>query len=262
MQGDKVRLVQIIANLLNNAANYTPQQGAIQIAIEVMKNQVELDVSDNGIGIAPELLPDVFGLFTQGERSADHSQGGLGLGLALVKSIVELHGGTVAAKSAGMGKGSQFTIRLPRLTATDDRCDLRNPAAMRHSPAGQLHVMVVDDNHDAAQTLAELLEAYGYTVCVAHDAPTALKQAAANVPQAFILDIGLPDMDGYVLALELQAFPDNERAVFIALTGYGRNHNREQSTAARFDHLLMKPIDIPRLCALLAESSAYQIRTR
>jgi signal transduction histidine kinase/ActR/RegA family two-component response regulator len=262
VQGDKVRLVQIIANLLNNAAKYTPQQGIIQMAIEVAQNQVELGVSDNGIGIAPELLPDVFGLFAQGERSADRSQGGLGLGLALVKSIVELHGGTVAAKSAGVGKGSQFTIRLPRLAATDDRRDLRHPAAMRHSPVGQLHVMIVDDNRDAAQTLAELLEAYGYTVSVAHDAPTALEQAAANVPQAFILDIGLPDMDGYALARELQTFPDTERAVFIALTGYGRDHDREQSTAARFDHHLMKPVDTPRLCALLAESTACQIRTR
>jgi CheY-like chemotaxis protein len=186
----------------------------------------------------------------------------LGLGLALVKSIVELHGGTVAAKSAGVGKGSQFTIRLPRLAATDDRRDLRHPAAMRHSPVGQLHVMIVDDNRDAAQTLAELLEAYGYTVSVAHDAPTALEQAAANVPHAFILDIGLPDMDGYTLARELQTFLDTERAVFIALTGYGRDHDREQSTAARFDHHLMKPVDTPRFCALLAESSACQIRTR
>jgi PAS domain S-box-containing protein len=262
VQGDKVRLVQIIANLLNNAAKYTPQQGTIQMAIEVAQNEVELGVSDNGIGIAPELLPDIFGLFAQGERSADRSQGGLGLGLALVKSIVELHGGTVAAKSAGVGKGSQFTIRLPRLTATDDRRDLRHPAAMRHSPAGQLHVMIVDDNRDAAQTLAELLESYGYTVSVAHDAPTALEQAAANAPQAFILDIGLPDMDGYALARELQTFPDTERAVFIALTGYGRDHDREQSTAARFDHHLMKPVDTPRLCALLAESTANQSRNR
>jgi signal transduction histidine kinase/CheY-like chemotaxis protein len=262
VQGDKVRLVQIIANLLNNAAKYTPQQGIIQMTIEVAQNQVELGVSDNGIGIAPELLPDVFGLFAQGERSADRSQGGLGLGLALVKSIAELHGGTVAAKSAGVGKGSQFTIRLPRLAATDDRRDLRHPTAMRHSPAGQLHVMIVDDNRDAAQMLAELLESYGYTVSVARDALTALEQAAANVPQAFILDIGLPDMDGYALARKLQTFPDTERAVFIALTGYGRDHDREQSTAARFDHHLMKPVDTPRLCALLAESTAYQIRNR
>jgi signal transduction histidine kinase/ActR/RegA family two-component response regulator len=249
--GDSTRLVQIATNLLNNATKYTPPGGAIRLAMEVAAGDVELTVSDNGIGIDAALLPLVFDLFTQGERSPDRAQGGLGLGLALVKSLAERHGGSVTAHSAGAGAGSTFTVRLPLahgvLAEPDSEC-----AAAASYPQGGQRILVVDDNADAAHTLSLFLESMGHKVRVAFDAAAALKMAAEDPPRVLLLDIGLPDMDGYALARRLHALPQHAHSVFIALTGYGQPEDRERARAAGFDHHLTKPVDAAELARLLA----------
>ena len=255
--GDRIRLVQICTNLLNNAAKYTPPGGELLLQARVEDGQLALLVRDNGIGIAADLLPQVFDLFTQGERSPDRAQGGLGLGLALVKSLVELHGGSVSAHSDGPGRGSDFTVRLPLPTLHDDPAALHagELSADPAMPAARLHLMLVDDNVDAANTLAMLLEMQGYIVAVAYRAQDALDRAAQEAPGIFLLDIGLPDMDGYELAKRLRAQPATRDAVLIALTGYGQAQDRERSESAGFDHHLVKPVEIERLSVLLAQVS-------
>jgi signal transduction histidine kinase len=250
VRGDSTRLVQIITNLLNNATKYTPHGGAITLAMEAGADQVALTVRDNGIGIDAALLPQVFDLFTQGERSSDRSQGGLGLGLALVKSLAERHGGAVSADSAGPGSGSAFTVRLPLAhgvpAAPDSAC-----AAAPHAQ-GPTRILVVDDNADAAHTLSLFLESMGHKVRVASDGAGALKLASDDPPRVLLLDIGLPDMDGYALVRSLRAMPQTAHAVFIALTGYGQPEDRERARAAGFDHHLTKPVAAAELARLLA----------
>nr|WP_315256731.1 ATP-binding protein [uncultured Duganella sp.] len=246
--GDHKRLVQVLANMLNNAAKYTPPGGAIKLSARADGSNVKLSVSDNGIGMAPELRSRVFELFAQADRNPDRSQGGLGLGLALVKSLVELHGGSVAADSDGENTGSTFTITLP---ATQQRPDAPLPARSV-TPVRKLRVLVVDDNIDAALTLQLLLEAGGHHVTVAHTALAALEAAQARSPQLCLLDIGLPDISGYELARGLRALPHTARATLVAVTGYGRREDRELATAAGFDHYFVKPVDVEALLALIA----------
>ena len=250
--GDKTRLVQVIANLLNNAAKYTPQGGEVTLALEVQDEQVLIVVRDNGSGIAPTLLPSVFNLFTQGERTPDRAQGGLGLGLALVKSITQLHDGDVSAFSEGSGKGSTFTIALPLLQvdAEPRAGERRGPQRMR--TGAPVRLMIVDDNTDAARSLASLLESDGHTAVVAEDGRGALEFSELGSIQVFILDIGLPDMDGYELARRLRADPVTRGALLIALTGYGQGHDRVLSKAAGFDHHFVKPVDTEVLTQLFA----------
>ncbi len=253
IKGDKTRLVQVIANLLNNAAKYTQQGGEIELSVGVQKNRVKISVKDNGIGIDASLLPHVFDLFTQGERTPDRAQGGLGLGLSLVKSITVLHGGKVSADSEGTGSGSIFSITLPLLAPEE----IVQPDAEHDNvaldSARQLRLMIVDDNLDAANSLAALLEAKGHKVTVKETALSALKAAVKNAPQAFILDIGLPDMDGYELARCLRANRTTEHATIIALTGYGQAHDRVLSKAAGFDHHCVKPINVQHLDTILSQ---------
>ncbi len=252
VKGDKTRLVQVIANLLNNSAKYTPQGGKVSVTLEVSANDAFVKVSDTGSGIAPTLLPYIFDLFTQGERTPDRMQGGLGLGLALVKNITLLHGGKATVQSDGAGKGSQFMITLPLTqdVAPSETASLPfDPAAPVAVP---LRLMLVDDNVDAAQLLAGLLEAAGHVVWVAEDAAGALSYAEKAAVQVFILDIGLPVMDGFELARLLRADPATEDAVLIALTGYGQAHDRVLTKAAGFDHHFVKPIDIEALSKVLA----------
>jgi PAS domain S-box-containing protein len=254
---DRTRLVQVCTNLLNNAAKYTPPGGELLLEALVEDNAVLLRVRDNGIGIAPDLLPHMFDLFTQGERSPDRAQGGLGLGLALVKSLVELHGGSVSAYSAGPGQGSEFTLRLPLSAQQQEdagRHEALQNAGATATPASRL--MLVDDNVDAANTLAMLLELQGYAVSVEYRAHDALARAAREAPRVCLLDIGLPDMDGYELARRLRAQPSTADAILIALTGYGQAQDRERSELAGFDHHLVKPVEIGQLTALLARVSA------
>lgn len=252
MHGDKKRLVQIVANLLTNAAKYTPEHGHIELRLDLQGDQAALAVADNGVGMAPDFVPHVFELFAQAERTSDRSSGGLGLGLALVKSLTELHGGTVACTSAGPGRGCTFTVRLPRQATDESRIDRRRTARVDAPAAAALSIMLVDDNADAAATLAGLLEAAGHDVEVAHRAGDALARAAAQAPDVFLLDIGLPDLDGTALARQLRARPDTGAAVLIALTGYGLEQDRERTRAAGFDHHLVKPVDVSTLYRILA----------
>ena len=250
--GDRTRLVQILANLLANAAKYTPDGGQIVLAVNAGHDTVELRVSDNGAGIEPDLLPHIFDLFIQAKRSPDRSQGGLGLGLALVKSLVAQHGGQVHAQSAGLAQGSVFTVTLPRLKTADQE-DPSTKDVSAPQARSAMSVMVVDDNVDAAQTAAMLLEAHGHTVSVAFSAASALEHVARATPDVMVIDIGLPDMDGYALCRRLRSRPQTSKAVLIALTGYGQEQDREQARTAGFDYHLIKPADHSQLLMLLTK---------
>ncbi|HEX5343025.1 MAG TPA: ATP-binding protein [Duganella sp.] len=246
--GDQKRLVQVLVNVLNNAAKYTPAGGIIKLSARADGDNVLLVVSDNGIGMSPELRGHVFDLFAQAARNSDRSQGGLGLGLALVKSLVELHGGSVAVDSPGEQQGSTFTITLPGTRQLAPPA----PSDQLPLPLQQLRVLLVDDNVDAAQTLQLLLEAAGHHVIVAHSAVAALEAAQASAPQLCLLDIGLPGISGYELARGLRKLPATAGATLVAITGYGRREDREQAKAAGFDHYFVKPVDMDALKALIA----------
>jgi PAS domain S-box-containing protein len=252
--GDRTRLVQVISNILNNAAKYTAPGGRITLSVTVDEQQVHVGVRDNGVGIAPDILPYIFDLFTQAERTPDRSQGGLGIGLALVKSLVALHGGTVRADSAGLAQGSEFCICLPRLAVLDEEPDDDAFSGGTQAPDA-LRVMVVDDNVDAAQMLAALLEVQGHAVCVEYDAKGALERARRECPDVLLLDIGLPDMDGYELARALRAQPESADATLVALTGYGQSQDRKEAEQAGFDRYLVKPADMDQVNEVLAEAA-------
>jgi PAS domain S-box-containing protein len=249
--GDKARLVQVLANLLGNAAKYTPDARRIEARAEVRAGQLVLTVKDEGIGMDAELTGRVFDLFAQAERSSDRSQGGLGLGLALVKHLVELHGGTVSCSSPGVGQGSTFEVMLPLMRAA--AADLpAEPGGMALGPGERLKLMVVDDNADAAATLAMLIEAGGHEVIVEHASLAALARAPAEALDACLLDIGLPELDGNELARRLRANPATAAMVLIAVTGYGQEEDRRTAFEAGFDHHLVKPVDLARLAGALA----------
>jgi signal transduction histidine kinase/ActR/RegA family two-component response regulator len=256
--GDRTRLVQVISNILNNAAKYTAPGGRLTLSVEVDEQHVQVGVRDNGVGIAPDILPYIFDLFTQAERTPDRSQGGLGIGLALVKSLVALHGGTVRAASDGIGQGSEFCICLPRLENLDASAD--DGAAAGMQAPGALRVMVVDDNVDAAQMLAALLEVQGHAVCVEYDGKGALAHAQRDCPDVLLLDIGLPDMDGYELARRLRSQPESAGATLVALTGYGQSQDRKEAEQAGFDHYLVKPADLDQVNDVLAEAARARRR--
>jgi signal transduction histidine kinase/ActR/RegA family two-component response regulator len=258
VRGDHTRLVQVLVNLLTNAAKYTPQGGSIDVDVHVDADTVRIAVADNGSGIEPALLPCVFDIFTQGVRTPDRSQGGLGIGLALVKSLVALHGGQVRARSEGPGRGSVFDVTLPLLA---DAGPAPGAAALAGHGAGAAagqRILVVDDNVDAASTLGELLTALGHEVMVRFDGKSALADAAAFAPDVLVLDIGLPDMDGYELARRLRGEPATAQARYLALTGYGQAHDRTLARAAGFDHHFVKPVDIAALQAVLGTNQGDQ----
>jgi PAS domain S-box-containing protein len=251
--GDKARLVQVIANVLNNAAKYTHEGGSITLAVARRGGKLAITVTDNGIGMEPELTARVFDLFAQAERSSDRSLGGLGLGLALVKNLVELHGGSVACSSPGPGKGSTFEIALPVMEAPAGSGTLAAPNRVR--APGALKLLVVDDNADAALTLGMLLEACGHEVIVEHGSARALERARIERPDACLLDIGLPDMDGNELAQRLRAQDETAQCVLIAVTGYGQEQDRQRALASGFRYHLVKPVDLDKLGEVLAEIS-------
>jgi len=249
--GDRTRLVQVLSNILNNAAKYTPPGGEIVLRVTALEDRVVVTVRDNGIGIEPDVLPYIFELFTQAERTPDRSQGGLGIGLALVKSLVALHGGKVDARSDAPGKGSEFEICLPRM----DTGAAATPEANGESLAARaqpLRVVVVDDNQDAAQMLATLLEVQGHSVSVEYDGRGAVLRARIERPHVMLLDIGLPDTDGYALARQLRAIPELRGVTLIALTGYGQDEDRRMAEEAGFDHHLVKPADLAQVTTILA----------
>ncbi|MEW6022894.1 MAG: ATP-binding protein [Pseudomonadota bacterium] len=254
VDGDKKRLVQVVTNLLTNAAKYTREGGTIALAAEVQDLTVVISVRDNGIGMAPEMAARAFDLFTQAERTPDRSSGGLGLGLALVKSLVELHGGAVSCESEGVGRGSCFAVRLPLLAGALPQAHAGG-AAVPEQAAG-LRIMVVDDNVDAADMLAALLGAWGHEVVVEHRSLPALARARQAPPQVCLLDIGLPDLDGKELARRLRAQPETAGCLLVAVTGYGQDSDRASAMEAGFDAYLVKPIDTAKLERILAMQEA------
>jgi len=251
--GDATRLAQVIANLLTNAARYTEPGGNVWLHACKDGADVVISVRDDGRGMEPELLAHAFDLFFQGQQGVDRSEGGLGIGLALVRNLVELHGGTVGAHSEGRGKGCEFTVRLPaNVAAEGGESGLPLPAEPRPAPAGEgRHVLIVDDNVDAADSLAALLQARGHHVKVVYDPVAAIRLARGFAPDLALLDIGLPVMDGYELATQLRQLPALGVARFVALTGYGQSGDRERSIAAGFDHHLVKPVHVDELVRLV-----------
>jgi len=258
VRGHHGRLVQVLSNLLGNATRYTPEGGHIALRLSGDAHTWQLHVQDNGRGIEASLLPSIFEPFIQGTRAIDRTEGGLGLGLALVRQLVALHGGSVSASSSGPGGGATFTVTLPRAAAP---LPVGEPAAAGSPAASRaLQVLVVDDNLDAAECLAELLRGEGHAVSLAHNGPDALALAQAAVApfDACLLDIGLPGMDGYALGQALRTLPSCAQALLVALTGYGGPQDLARSHAAGFDQHLVKPFNLAVLPALLARCVAQR----
>jgi signal transduction histidine kinase len=251
VEADEVRLTQVIANLLTNAARYTAPHGHIDVTAAREGEDVVLRVHDDGMGIDANLLPHVFEMFVQGVQSADRSQGGLGLGLSLAHTLTELHGGTIVAYSAGPGRGSEFTVRLPASKQAAPTPSTPPPSSQQHARENTRRILVVDDNRDAAEMIAALLENFGHDVRIAEDASHALSLADAFLPELAILDIGLPVMDGYALGRELRGRMGSATPSLIALSGYGQDEDQRRSEQAGFVAHLVKPVDAERLLGLV-----------
>ena len=245
LHADSARIAQVIANLLTNAARYTKPGGTITLTAARENDELVLSVADTGIGMSAELLPRVFDLFVQGHRAADRAEGGLGLGLALVQSLVKMHGGVVAAASEGPGKGSRFTVRLPALDPAESAPGSEQRPSRISLTSALRRILVVDDNVDAAELLAEVLRGVGHEVFLAFDGPSGLASAEANHPTIAVLDIGLPVMDGYELARRIHELPGPPR--LIAMTGYGLAMDRERSREAGFSAHIVKPVSVDEL---------------
>ena len=252
LDADPARLAQVLGNLLNNAAKYTGDGGHICItARRTRKDTVVVRVRDNGVGIPAGMLDNVFELFTQVDTSLDRSQGGLGIGLTLVKAIVELHHGQIRARSRGIGRGSRFTLWLPALPRGAAAPAVKRNGAAR-GEAHQRRLLLVDDNVDAVESLALLLQADGHDVRTAHDGTSALALVESFRPDLIVLDIGLPGMNGYEIAQRIRARPEFGAPTLVALTGYGQQEDRKRARAAGFDHHFIKPADVGALQRLLA----------
>ncbi len=259
LEGDPVRLAQVLGNLLSNAAKYMEEGGRIELSARAEGETVVFRVRDEGLGVPPDMLTRIFELFTQVERNLDRAHGGLGIGLALVKRLVELHGGTVEAHSEGPGKGSEFVVRLPLLPMGNGEWEMGNdqqaPSGIPHSPFPIPHsrrVLVVDDNADTAESLALLLRVLGHEVRTAHDGPSALKVARREHPDVVLLDLGLPRLDGFEVARRLRWEYADRPLLLVALTGHGQEEDRRRCREAGFDHHLVKPAEPETLKHLLA----------
>ena len=255
VEGDRARLTQVIANLLNNAAKYQNDGGTISLTVERDAASAVITVRDRGIGIAPDMLSEIFELFSQGERTLDRAQGGLGIGLSLVKTVVELHHGQVSAASDGPGRGSEFSIRLPcllqeldgyRASSEEDEADVPECPPLR--------ILVVDDSRDAAESITKLLRLGGHEVLIAHEGEHALHLAATLQPSVVLLDIGLPGMDGYEICRRLRQ-SGLANALIVAMTGYGLERDRQRSQEAGFDTHLVKPVPPGELLRMMAGHS-------
>jgi CheY-like chemotaxis protein len=251
---DPTRMVQVVGNLLNNAAKYTTDCGHIVLRARAEGRDVVIEVSDDGAGIPEEQFGAVFEMFSQVNRTLERAQGGLGIGLAVVRKLLEMHGGTIAVKSKGMGMGSTFTVRLPNARKTEETMASKTESATRNSPK---RILVVDDNRDAAECLSMLLEISGHSTQMAHTGPDALATATEFHPEVVFLDIGLPGMDGYEVARRLRHDPEFAASTLIAVTGWGSEEDRRRSTEAGFDFHLTKPVESSTVENLLARASSH-----
>jgi PAS domain S-box-containing protein len=255
VRADLTRVSQAISNLLNNAAKFTPEGGRIRLSVESKGAWVRITIRDSGVGISADLLPRIFDLFTQADSTPSRAQGGLGIGLTLVRTLIEMHGGTVEAHSPGPGRGAELVVRLPLLAPAgsgEPGQTGQHREAPKAQPAERRRVLVIEDNLDVAETLAVLLEAWGHEVRSAGDGPSALAQAQAFRPEVVLVDIGLPGMDGYQVARALRRMPDLAGSRLIALTGYGQEEDRRVSRDAGFDEHCVKPVDPDALAELVA----------
>jgi two-component system CheB/CheR fusion protein len=254
LNADPVRLQQVLANLLSNALKYTEPGGSVFVEAARQGQDLVVTVRDDGIGIAPEMLPRIFDMFAQADSSLDRSRGGLGIGLTLAHILVQKHGGSLTAMSPGLGRGSEFVVRLPALAETlgsgapTTRTDCH---AMHHDSPERPPILVVDDNVDAAHSLSVLLRLWGHTSHVVHDGPEAIEAARQIRPQIVLLDIGLPKLDGYQVARAIRSEPTLAGAKIVAMTGYGQAEDRRKSREAGFDVHLVKPVDLQELEAIL-----------
>jgi CheY-like chemotaxis protein/two-component sensor histidine kinase len=262
VDADSVRLSQVVANLLNNAAKYTELGGQIWLSAVRENGDVSISVRDTGEGISAEALPRIFRMFGQADKDHKRSQGGLGIGLALAKSLVEMHGGCIDVHSEGVGRGSEFMIRLPlakeQLPIVDAPAleSLENVPTTIHS-----RVLVVDDNQDAAASLAVLLRMLGNDVETANDGPAALEAIQSFRPSVVLLDLGMPGMSGFEVAQHAEALPAGRESILVALTGWGQEDDRRRTRDAGFQHHLVKPVDLSTLQALLADIQAQKHAT-
>jgi len=248
VQGDRVRLTQALSNLLNNAAKYTHEGGKIALEMVQEADDLVIKVHDNGSGITPEILPHIFEIFTQADSSLARSQGGLGLGLTLTRRLIEMHGGTVSASSAGDRQGSEFVIRLPLFNAPSL---MQAPQPEVAQSLTKLRILLIDDNADVSESLALLLQLEGHEVDTADCGLTGIEKAQAFRPQVVLLDIGLPDISGYEVARRLRELPETRQTLLVAISGYGQAKDLEQSKSAGFDRHLLKPVDPSHLSDLL-----------
>ena len=248
VKGDPIRLVQVVANLLNNAAKYTPDSGQIGLSLRRDGSEGVITVRDSGLGIPGDMLPRVFDMFTQVDQSLHRSQGGLGIGLALGRSLVELHGGRIAAHSRGVEQGSEFTVRLPLVDANNQR---REPGDRPRPSSAPRRVLVVDDNRDAADSLVLILTTMGAEARSAYNGPSALELVRSWAPETVLLDLGMPGMDGYVVAYRIRHDPAISAVRLIALTGWGSAEDRRHTAAAGFDDHWVKPVDPVQLQEML-----------
>ncbi len=259
LEADPTRLEQILVNLLNNAAKYTPRGGSISLSAGREANEAVIRIRDNGIGIPPELLPQMFDLFTQAEGGLDRSQGGLGIGLTLVRSLAEMHGGRVSARSEGPGTGAEFEVRLPALA---EDADTQAPSPTPRSvPDGRRRILVVDDSDDMARTLQILLEHRGHETRVVHDGPAALLAFRIYQPDVVLLDVGLPEMSGYEVVRQLRTEPAERSPLIIAVSGYGQDSDKRQAIESGFDAHITKPVDPDALLELLAAAPRPPLQT-
>ena len=254
VNADPTRLAQVVGNLLTNACKFTDKGGRIRLSVEREGEQVVIRVRDNGIGIAADQLDHIFDMFMQVDRSLERSTGGLGVGLTLVKSLVEMHGGTVEARSAGIGRGSEFVVRLPNLAETPK--PQPRPTVCEPTSTTSHRILVVDDNRDSAESLATLLQMRGNETHTAYDGLEAVQAAAALRPDVVLLDLGLPKLNGYEAARRIREQPQGNGIVLIALTGWGQDEDRQRSREAGFNGHLVKPVNHSALMKLLAESAA------
>jgi signal transduction histidine kinase/ActR/RegA family two-component response regulator len=258
VMGDPVRLEQVACNLLQNAIKYTPRGGRLWVSVETTSDQALLRVRDTGIGLAAEMLQAIFEPFSQVESSRQHSEGGLGLGLPLVRSLVEMHGGRVEAMSEGTGQGSEFIVRLPLLAEDRRAAVLRRQAparpVRRAAEAAGVHILIVEDNEDGRESLRELLELWGHQVSVAGNGPEGVEMAFSIRPEVALIDIGLPGLDGNEVARRIRELLGGHDISLIAMTGYGQPEDRRRALQAGFDRYLVKPVDPAELSRLLGEA--------